>query len=99
MTEPIKKTSNPIFTEGRDNHGVPPTPPRTDSMFDRNQQLDLTTKKPDNDSMAHGQKNTGHMKSNPNHITTPASNLHEMPVNAAIYFDAPGDYSPGPNTR
>ena len=95
MAEPIKKTSNPIFTEGKDLHGVPPTPIRTDSMFDSKQQQDLSTKKPSNDGLAHGQRHTGHSKRSDNPITTPSNSPHEGITNMYIYFDSPGDYAGG----
>jgi len=94
MTESIKKTSNPIFTEGKDNNGVPPTPIRTEGMFDSKYPQDLETKKPSNDGMAHGQKNTGHDNRNKNGITMPGSNLHEGVPMMYVFFDQPGDFQP-----
>lgn len=95
MTTPIKKTSNPFYTEGKDNNGVPPTPPRTDSMFDRRKQEDLSAKKPSNDDLVNGQRHTGHSKRNENGITMPpSSDLNEGITNMYIYFDNPGDYCP-----
>ena len=92
MPEPIKKTSNPFFTEGKDLHGVPPTPIRTDSMFDSKRQEDLTVKKPSNDDMVNGQKHTGHIRRNENGVTTPSLSPHEGITNMYIYFETPGDY-------
>ena len=92
MSEPIKKTSNPFFTEGKDLFGVPATPIRTDSMFDSKQQEDLTTKKPDNDSLVHGQRHTGHIPRNKNSVTTPTLSPHEGITNMYIFFESPGDY-------
>jgi hypothetical protein len=92
MSDPIKKTSNPIFSEGKDLHGVPPTPIRTDSMFDSKEQADLTVKKPSNDEPVNGQKNTGHSKRINNKITTPSLSPHDGLTNMYIYFENPGDY-------
>jgi hypothetical protein len=92
MTNPIKKTSNPIFTEGKDSHGVPPTPIRTDSMFDQKTQADLSVKKPSKDTPVNGQKNTGHSKRTNNAVTTPSLSPHDGMTNMYIYFESPGDY-------
>lgn len=86
MTDEIKKTSNPIFTEGKDLQGNMPTRPRTESMFDH----DHTKDKPVTHDV-HGQKHTGKAAVIPNRITTPNSTA-EAPINTHIYFDAPGDY-------
>lgn len=94
MTDLIKKTSNPIFSEGKDTHGVPPTPIRTDSIFDSKEKQDLTAKKPSNDTTTNGQKNTGHLKSNTNGITMPGTNHKDGIHNMYIYFNQPGDYQP-----
>jgi len=92
MSEPIKKTSNPIFSEGKDLHGVPPTPIRTDSMFDSKQQADLSVKKPEKDAMVNGQKNTGRSKRINNAVTTPSLSPHDGITNMYIFFENPGDY-------
>lgn len=92
MTEEVKKTSNPVFTEGKDTNGVPPTPIRTDSMFDSKEKQDLTAKKPSNNNLTHGQKTTGHDGINSNRITMPGTNQREGTPNMYIYFDQPGDY-------
>lgn len=86
MTDEIKKTSNPLFSEGRDLQGNMPTRPRTESMFDRDHTKE--TLKPHD---VHGQKHTGKTPTIPNRITTPSSNPDPI-INTHIYFDSPGDY-------
>lgn len=87
MTDEIKKTSNPIFTEGKDLQGNMPTRPRTEGMFDHDHTKDKEKPHP-----AHGQEHTGKQHLLPNRVTTPNSKA-DLPINAHIYFEQPGDYT------
>ena len=89
MADQIKKTSNPIFTEGKDLNGQMPTRPRTEGMFDTKEKMG-EAKKPEN-NLAHGQK-SGHDKQGKKNITPPGTQVHDSIPNMTIYFDQPGDY-------
>lgn len=88
----FEKTSNPVFTEGKDLQGNMPTMPRTDSMFDKKPE-----KRPaetgDNGDMIHGQRHTGHQEKGKG-VTAPGSSVYEGIPNLHIYFDHAGDYQP-----
>lgn len=89
MSEPIKKTSNPIFTEGKDLNGQMPSRPRTEGMFDTKEKIG-EAKKPAN-NLAHGQKN-GHDGKDKKNVTSVNTQVHDSIPNMTVYFDAPGDY-------
>ena len=91
MTDKIKKTSNPIFTEGKDLNGQMPTRPRTEGMFDTKEKIG-EARKPEN-NLVHGQKN-GHQDNNKKKVTPTGSQVHDSLPNMTIYFDSPGDYQP-----
>ncbi len=89
----FEKTSNPVFSEGKDLQGNMPTMPRTDSMFDRKEEP-KPAKKPSNDGLVHGQKNTGHPKESNVRITQPGTTVNDGRPDMYIYFDRPGDFQP-----
>lgn len=91
MSPDLKKTSNPIFTEGKDLQGNMPTMPRTDSMFDRKEPA-RPTKKPGTEPMIHGQKQHNRGKFNSVRITQPGTSVRDGLQNVHIYFEAPGDF-------
>lgn len=89
----FEKTSNPLFTEGKDLQGNMPTMPRTDSMFDH-REAPKPAEKPDNDKLINGQKHTGHVQPNKTRVTQPGTTVNDTPMGLDIYFDSPGDFQP-----
>lgn len=87
----IKKTSNPVYTEGKTLHGNMPDMPKTDSMFDRAEPKRAAVK-PSTDGMVHGQKNTGKQSKFKPGVTQPGSTFMDGIRDMHIYFDRPGDY-------
>lgn len=87
----VRKTSNPVYSEGKTLHGNMPTMPRTDSMFDRYEK-ERPANKPSPDDAVHGQKHTGRQHPQKPGITQPGSTYRDGVENLHIYFDQPGDY-------
>lgn len=91
----FEKTSNPVFSEGRDLQGQMPSMPRTDSMFDRPEAKRPAKKEDNKSSMLHGQKNTGHQAKDSKGVTAlDTTTQHEGIPNLHFYFEAPGDFQP-----
>lgn len=87
----VRKTSNPVYTEGKTIHGNLPPLPRTDSMFDRPEPR-REALKPDSEGAVHGQKHTGKASNFKAGVTNPGSTFRDGVENLHIYFDQPGDY-------
>ena len=90
----MRKTSNPVFTEGKSLHGNMPTQPRTDSMFDRHYNAEEHLKeeaKRQEAKQIHGQtqkKPTGEQP----RVTQPGSQQINGTPTTHVYFNQPGDF-------
>jgi len=87
----ICKTSNPVFTEGKDLQGNMPTMPRTDSMFDHREPPRSAKKQPA--GLVNGQKQRP-SKFSSIRVTQPGTQVRDGLSNVHIYFDLPGDFQP-----